>query len=109
MTKKVGRPKGSVQTSTLVARKMREDLVKTVKKEFRPIIKSQIELAKGVYVEGTFKLNDGSTIKRYYKTKPDVSAAKNLIDQAIGKPQESLKVEGEIKTITEIVEDLNNN
>ena len=107
MDKKVGRPKGSVQQSTLMARKMREELIKTVRKEFQPIIKSQIESAKGVYVEGTFKLNDGSTIKRYYKTKPDVSAAKALIEQAIGKPQESLKIEGEIKTITELVEDLN--
>src|SRR5690606_11852628 len=97
--RKAGRPKGSVQTSTLIARKMKEALIKEVNKELKPIVRAQIDSAKGVYVMKRVKLPNGQTIDRYYQTKPDVQAAKNLLDQAIGKPQESLKVEGEIKTI----------
>jgi len=52
------------------------------------------------------KLPGGHTIDKYYLVKPDVSAAKNLIDQAIGKPKDSIELSGEVKTITELVASL---
>jgi len=100
---KGGRPKSN---ATILAQKMRLELVKRVKKEFKPLVDAQIDAAKGFYEKRVVKLPGGHTIDKYYLIKPDVSAAKNLIDQAIGKPKDSIELSGEVKTITELVASL---
>ena len=102
---KGGRPKGSFSTSKKMAIKMREELVKTVRREFKPIIKAQIDLAKGHVIENEIKVN-GKTYKRYYLRSPDIASSKYLLDQTLGKAKESLELSGEIKTIAEVISEL---
>lgn len=97
---KGGRPKG---TNAVKAELMRKILVDEVKKEFKPIIRGQIDLAKGIVVEKTETLSSGEKVKRYYKEKPDITAASKLVEQAIGKPKED-KTEVSVPEIRELAE-----
>ena len=96
---KVGRPKGSVAGHTAFSSKMKESFVKHVKKKLKKYIGAVDDLALG-------HLKEGITItgaKRVYTKSPDVNMLKYVFDQGIGKPQESLKLSGELKTIPEAV------
>src|SRR3990167_2860638 len=90
---KGGRPKSN---STLMALKMREELVKLVKKDFKPLIQAQIDSAKGFAFEKQIKIGN-KIFPRYYVEKPDVQASKHLLDQAIGRAKESVELSGEVK------------
>src|SRR3990167_1806301 len=80
--KKGGRPKGF---SAIKAEEARKYIVQRVSDELEPILSGQIELAKGVWIEG----EEG----RVYQKPPDIQSAKNLIDQAYGKAKETVEVE----------------
>jgi len=84
-----GRPKS---TATIKAQKMREKLVNEVNKELQPILTAQLEAAKGLYYEKI----DLDGVIRIYKEKPDINAARYLLDQAIGKAKESVELSGGI-------------
>lgn len=84
-----GRPKAN---HTLQKEEMRKTLVQMVKKEFVPLITSQLEAAKGLYYEKMTE--DGNII--IYREKPDINASKYLLDQAIGRPTEHIEVSGGI-------------
>ena len=81
-----GRKKAS---HTIKTEEMRKYLVETVAREFGPIVKGQIDLAKGVWVAVE---KDGVIVDAYQKP-PDSVAANKLIDQSIGKAKETLEVE----------------
>ena len=102
---KGGRPKGTVGTNTKISQLMREALLNKVSTELDPILQGQIDLAKGIVVRKRLKLKDGKVVDRYYLSKPDSSAAKYLLDQAIGRAKESLEVSGEM-TLIELVNSL---
>ena len=91
-----GRPRGS---KSLLAEKMRTELTKTVHKEFKPIIRAQIDLAKGLVEERPVKLEDGSVAPRFYRARPLVESAKYLLDQAIGKAKESIEHSGSMTLV----------
>lgn len=101
-----GRPKGSVNTSTRIGIQMRELLAKRVRREFKPILDAQIDLAKGILVKKKVTLPNGKTYDSYYEKKPEHEPAKYLVDQTIGKPKEIVEHSGEVKSIVEIVSEL---
>ena len=73
---------------TLAAEKAREYVITRVTSELDPIVTGQIEAAKGLWYED---IKDGK--KRIYQQKPDIVAAKNLLDQTIGKAKETVEVQ----------------
>ncbi len=83
-----GRPKGSKGGHTLLAEQARARLIERVHSELDPILTAQIDAAQGLYYEDVTP--DGK--KRIYKQKPDVNAAKYLLDQTAGKARENLDV-----------------
>jgi hypothetical protein len=87
--KKGGRPKSG---HTLATEAMRRFLIEKVNEEFGPIIQAQIDLAKGLHVIEQGK--DGEV--RRYQREPSESAAKQLVDQAIGRAKESIEVSGDL-------------
>ena len=101
---KGGRPKGSKGTNTKKAQAMRAVLQEKVAEELEPILEGQIELAKGIVVHRKVKVK-GKTYNKYYLSKPDSSAAKYLLDQALGRAKESVEVSGEM-TIVDLVNKL---
>ena len=88
---KGGRPKGSVGTHTIEVSKAREYVVKRVVAELDPIMTAQIDAAKGLYYEETDKFGK----KHVYAKEPDLGAAKNLLDQAIGRAKETVEMQGD--------------
>lgn len=84
---KGGRPKG---TNAILAEKMRAELTKRVNEEFTPIINAQIDEAKGLWYEEITK--DGQ--KRIYQKEPNSKSAEYLLNQSIGRPQESIQLSG---------------
>lgn len=82
-----GRPKGSVSKSTALALAMREKLVERVNKEFKPLIDAKLDLALGYYEAFT---NDQGDVVRAYRKPPDNMAIQYLLNQAIGKPKETM-------------------
>ena|SRR3990167_5659531 len=101
--KPTGRPKSN---ATLMAMKMREELVKRVKKEFKPILLAQIDSAKGLAVHKAVTTSSGRVVDHYYDRVPHLDSSKYLLDQALGRPKESLELSGEVKTIAEVVSEL---
>ena len=107
-TKAVGRPKGSVSSTTLQSQRMREELVKRVRKELKPILRAQIDAAKGLAIEKQIKIGN-KIVPRYYIEKPDIAAGKYLVEQSIGRPKEQIEHSGEIRTFAQIVTELDKN
>ena len=100
-----GRPKGSFSGSTLKAMKARELLIEEVTKKWKPLIEAQMALALGHYER--VKVN-GKTEKVYLQG-PDQNAIKYLMDQTIGRAKESLELSGEVKTLSDVISELNKN
>src|SRR3990167_7317966 len=100
-TKAVGRPKGSVSSTTLQSQRMREELEKRVRKELKPILRAQIDAAKGLAIEKQIKIGN-KIVPRYYIEKPDIAAGKYLVEQSIGRPKEQIEHSGEIRTFAQI-------
>lgn len=92
--KKGGRPKGSVSEETRMKQEMRRMLTKVVHERFGELVRAQVDLASGLWVEETdTKVNaDGEleTNRRVYKRPPSNEALKYLLDQSVGKAKESL-------------------
>ncbi len=92
--KPTGRPKAP---HTVKAEKAREWIVKQIAKNLEPIFAAKLDLALGHYYEGTAPGTSGKM--KIYKTSPDGSALRYLIDQGIGRPKESVELSGSIKTL----------
>lgn len=82
-------------------------LVNKVQENWDELLEAMMNLAKGVYVQD-IKLDDnGNTIdQKVYRQKPDREVGKYLMDQVIGKPKESMNIEGKINLIVD--DDLTN-
>jgi len=83
-----GRPKGTKLSHTLKTEKVRNYMIKQIEKEIRPILKAQVESAKGLYYEK--KAADGTIT--VYKKEPDTKTGEYLINQVAGKPKETMEV-----------------
>lgn len=109
--KKSGRPKGSHEDETKIGIQMRKHLTKRVKKELNNLIDSQLQLAKGIKLAANITLidrKDGKKVTGDIFTKaPEGKAGEYLMNQAIGKPKESVEMSGEVKTIIDTINELN--
>lgn len=92
--KKAGRPYGAVSEETRMKQEMRRMLTKVVHQRFGELVRAQVDLASGLWVEETdTKVNaDGEleTNRRVYKRPPSNEALKYLLDQSVGKAKELL-------------------
>lgn len=94
--KKAGRPYGAVSEETRMKQEMRRMLTKAVHARFGDLVRAQVDLAAGVWVEETdTKINAEGEIeekRRVYRRPPSNEALKYLLDQSVGKAKESLDV-----------------
>lgn len=106
MRERTGKPRGRPQAkSTLLAQQMREMLVATVHKNFKPMLDAQMDLAKGIAVQKTTIIN-GKPFVKVYEVEANHKAFEYLTSQSIGKPKETVEIQGEVKSIIEVVTDL---
>lgn len=89
-----GRPIGSMSEENKIRLEMRRRLTQYVNDRFEPIAEALLDVALGYYVEK--EMADGT--KRVYKKRPDYFALSYLLDQMIGKSEQSLKILGQIDT-----------
>jgi len=78
---------------TIEKEKSREFLINRIAKDLEPIVTAQIEAAKGMYVQNMV----GSIYVKVYRKLPVLSTGEYLLDQAAGKPVETMKVEEDVK------------
>jgi hypothetical protein len=83
----------------MVQQEMRKMLTAAAREVFPSLIKAQIDLAQGVYVEEIVVAADHTGKKtkakrRVYQRPPSQEAVKYVMDQAIGKPKETKEVQG---------------
>ena len=83
-----GRKIGSKASHTLEAEKAREFVVNKVVENLEPLMEAKLDLALGHKKETP----DG----KVYTTSPDGNAIQYLLNQGIGKPTETLKVEEDV-------------
>jgi len=77
---------------TIEKEKSREFLINRIAKDLEPIVTAQIEAAKGMYVQDKI----GTMYVKVYRKLPVLSTGEYLLDQAAGKPVESVKVSEEV-------------
>lgn len=98
---KGGRPKGTVAKSTLLAMKMREMLTEELHKRFKPIVNAQLDAAMGIETEAF----DRKSGRLYYKDLgPNPMAFRTIMEQAIGKPKESIEVKATVGVLLKLLE-----
>ena len=95
---KGGRPKGSISEQARMQQEMRKMLTAAAREAFPSLIKAQIDLAQGVYVEEIVVAADHTGKKtkakrRVYQRPPSQEAVKYVMDQAIGKPKETKEID----------------
>jgi hypothetical protein len=92
--KKAGRPKGTISEESRMKQEMRRMLTKAVHARFGDLVRAQVDLAAGVWVEETdTKINAEGEIeekRRVYRRPPSNEALKYLLDQSVGKAKDSL-------------------
>lgn len=82
-------------------------LVSKVNDNWDEILQGMIDLATGIWVQDIKYDDNGAPInQKVYRQKPDKDVQKYLADQVIGKPKESMNIEGKINLV--IDDDLNN-
>lgn len=87
---KGGRPKGSFGKTRLIAQQINKKIAEMVKKELVPLIRAQIDCAKGIQCEAYDK--DGNL---YYKDPgPNTQAFKVLMEYVVGRPTEKHELTG---------------
>ncbi len=86
---KGGRPVGSISTATAIAQKLRKDMAKMLEARWGPIMQAQLDAAQGIVLQKEGK--DGPV---YQYPGPSVQAFKQIQDQVMGKPKESVEVTG---------------
>lgn len=88
-----GRKKG---LASIQAEKSREFLVQEIVKDMGPIIQGLKEAAIGIYTEK--EITEDGQVKKIvvYKEKPKYDVAEYLVNQVIGRPKESVALEGEV-------------
>jgi len=85
-----GRKRG---LASIKAEETRNYLLKTIADEYEPIVKAQLEAAKGMWVE---ELDSTGLRIRVYRRPPELKTGEYLINQSAGKPTETVKISGEI-------------
>lgn len=84
-----GRKPGVKASHTIASENARAYAIQRITKELDPILTAQIEAAKGMYVETDKKI--------VYQKSPDLKAGEFLLNQNIGRPKETMEVQGEMR------------
>lgn len=78
----------------------RKRAVDKINENWDEIIQGQIELAKGIWVEQEVMNKEGVLVDvKVYQKEPSKDAAQYLANQVIGKPKESMNIEGKVNLI----------
>ena len=91
-----GRKRGGKNPNTIAQDKADAYYRQAVRKEFSSLLKSQLELSKGVYVTKSVTIGDTVVDVKVYKEKPDRGTIEYLINRVLGKPSEQVKLEVEV-------------
>ena len=79
---------------------IRTKLVNTVNENWDELIQAIMDLAQGIWMQEKVTDKNGVLIDvRVYQQKPDREVAKYLTDQVIGKPKESMNIEGRVALV----------
>jgi hypothetical protein len=90
-----GRPKAG---HTIKTEEMRKALVEFVRVHMNELMAAQLDLARGVQVAKSVKLEGEYDEKLVvYREKPDNKAIDSLFHQSIGKPKESMELSGSLE------------
>mgnify|MGYP001578112702 CR=1 FL=1 len=76
--------------ATITVQKSREYLMKSIAEDLSPILLAQREAAKGIYFEK--KIGKKKVI--VYRMAPELKAGEYLLNQLVGKPKETIEMEG---------------
>lgn len=90
-----GRQKGQKNKRTIEQEKTLEYLRQEIRKEWQPLIKTKIELAKGIWVE---KIIGKESVKVYQEI-PDSNSLEYLFSMVVGKPKEHLDIDFKVKEL----------
>ena len=63
------------------------------------LIRALFDLARGVWREETKTLANGIEIVRIYQEKPDKEVAQYLLNRVLGKPRETVSIQGRVNFI----------
>lgn len=97
--KKVRKPK---TVRTIQAEYIREKIAKRLADELDPIIDAQILAAKGEAIQTSWNEKTGETT---VSGTPSVPAFKNLLEQVVGRPKETVEHQGKL-SIVDLVRNL---
>lgn len=85
-----GRKQGSKSKKTIEQEKALEVLREEIRKNWGELLQSKLELAKGIWVERRIGKNRAFV----YREKPDSQSLEYLFSMVVGKPKETLELEG---------------
>lgn len=88
-----GRPKGSKGGNTIAAEKLREFIIQKVREHVEPLMQAQLDLALGH--KKLVKTKAGKELA--YTISPDRNSIQYLLNQAIGKPRETVGVYSDVQ------------
>ena len=73
-----------------------------IQENWDDLLDAQIRLAKGIFYVEKKKNKDGEFVdERIYELKPDKEAGQYLMNQGMGKPKESMNIEGKVNLIVD--------
>ncbi len=104
-----GLTKGMKYKPTVKLNDARSMLNDAIIRELPDILKGQIELAKGIHMARHVVVDEltGEVVEaEVFREKPDTPAAKFLIDQLIGKAKEKVEINATLRTLVDVVNDL---
>lgn len=89
-----------VANHTLLASQMKQMMVETLHRRFKPMLEAQIDSAIGVTTE---KFNRKTGELYYQEETPNTAAAKFLTEHVIGRPKETIEHSGQIGGIAGLI------
>jgi len=98
--RKGGRP---VASKTIITQMMRERIAEKLYARINPLIDAQLNSAIGIML----KKVDSKGMPYYSEESPNTNAAKFLVEQALGRPKESIEHSGGVKGIVGLISSLN--
>lgn len=102
-------PKTNKRKYMLKPEDARVFLTALIAEEMPEILRGQLELAKGIHMARNIVVDEvtGEVIEaEVYREKPSTESAKYLIDQVIGKAKEKLEINATLRTLVDVVNDL---
>ena len=87
----------------------RDELISTVRKDYKEILQALMDSAKGIWVEKIVEPKDAQGIPtgvkfsaRVYQKDPNTDVGQYLLNQVVGKPKETQIMEGRVTFVRDI-------